>query len=257
MKTLELTGSLWKEYFTTRTRHLRNQLVECYLPLVESQAARMMRRLHRTVRCDELCSAGCEGLIQAVENYRPDRDTRFETYAQRRITGAILDWLRTQDPQSRTVRQFERDRQRVGNMLASALSRPPTQDELVGALRLTPGRYAELSRASVVGQQVSLSALSVGHKGESPDKARDIPDPAQADPASNLSREMLMQFMTRGLTRMQRLVVMQLYYEDLTMREAGAVLGISESRVSQIHKEVLGQLRQALAADIPREELVA
>lgn len=256
MTRLEVTRNLWNEYFTTRARHVRNQLVEHYLPLVESQAVRMMRRFNRSVRVEELCSAGCEGLIQAVENYRPDRETRFETFAQRRIAGAILDWLRSQDLQSRTVRQFERERQRATAVLSNRMSRPPTQDELAGALGIPAGRYAELNRASVVGQQVSLSTLGVGRGGFADERARDIPDPGQVDPAASLSREMLLQFVTRQLTRTQRLVIIQLYYEDLTMREAGAVLGISESRVSQIHKEVLGELRRLLSSET-REELVA
>lgn len=257
MKIREQTTDLWQEYFVTRSRTTRNRLVEKYLPLVETQATRMMRKFHRAVRYDDLCSAGYEGLIQAVENYRPDRDTRFETFCQRRITGAVLDWLRSQDLQSRSVRQFERQRQRVGTLLSSELSRPPTLDEIAREMDLSPERYAELNRASVMGQEVSLSALSVARDGDYEDRARDIPDPGQVDPAANLSREMLMQFVTRGLTRMQRLVVTLLYYDDLTMREVGAVLGISESRVSQIHKEALWELRHMNGRGISREELVA
>jgi RNA polymerase sigma factor for flagellar operon FliA len=257
VKPRDRIASLWEEYFATRSRTTRNQLVEHYLPLVESQAVRMMRKFHRAVRYDELCSAGYEGLIQAVENYRPDRDTRFETFCQRRITGAVLDWLRSQDLQSRSVRQFERQRYRASNVLATALSRPPTHDEIAGEMDLPLGRYTELSRASALGQQVSLSALGIGRAGDSDDRARDIPDPDQADPAANLTREMLFQFITRGLSRNQRLVITLLYYEDLTMREVGAVLGISESRVSQIHKEVLWELRRLGENGITREELVA
>lgn len=256
MKTLDRPANLWEQYFRTRSRHVRNQLVESYLSLVEMQAVRMMRKLHRTVRFDELCSAGSEGLIQAVENYRPDGEARFETFAQRRIAGAILDWLRSQDMQSRTIRQFERSRQRAGNVLSNTLSRPPTHDELASALQLSRDRYDELNRASVRGQQVSLSAIGVGRDGLPDERAQDIPDPGQADPAANLRRQTVLEYVTRGLTRTQRLVIVQLYYEDLSMRETGAILGVSESRVSQIHKEVLTELRRILPFETTREQLV-
>jgi len=123
----EEATTIWKKYFKTRSPEQRNLLVEKYAPLVQMQAARLSRKLPAHVTYEELCSAGYDGLIEAVQAYDPERKAKFETFCQQRIIGAIMDWLRTLDPQSRTVRTFEKRRYRVAEVLENRLGRPPTQ----------------------------------------------------------------------------------------------------------------------------------
>ena len=105
--------SLWNRYFKNRSDDARNRVVEHYAPLVHIQAARLSRKLPAQIGYDEICSAGYDGLIEAVQSYDPEKKAKFETFCQQRIIGAVMDWLRSLDPQSRTVRTFEKRRMSV------------------------------------------------------------------------------------------------------------------------------------------------
>ncbi|MGQ9650822.1 MAG: FliA/WhiG family RNA polymerase sigma factor [Phycisphaerae bacterium] len=253
------TTAVWKEFLKSRTREHRNLLVERYAPLVQMQAARLTRKLPAHVTYEELCSAGYDGLIEAVEAYNPDKKAKFETFCQQRIIGAIMDWLRSLDPQSRTIRAFEKQRCQVTEILESRLKRPPTQEEVAEAMHLSIERYLELSRISQRGREVHFSALEPRPDANRQTGKRvwDIGDKRQRDPSEPLSRAMLIDLVTRGLTREERLVLVLYYCEDLTMAEIGAVLDLSESRVSQIHKDLLERLRKRYKNRIAQDQLVA
>jgi RNA polymerase sigma factor FliA len=255
------TEALWKNYLKTRGRQYRNLLVENYAPLVQMQAARLSRKLPSQVTYEELCSAGYDGLIEAVEAYDPRKKAKFETFCQQRIIGAIMDWLRTLDPQSRTIRTFEKMRFRITEALEKEFGRPPTHDEIATALEMGHDRYAELSRISQLGREVHFSTLDPRAGLEANRKACerlwDVGDPRQHDPSDRLARTMLTELITRGLTREERLVLVFYYYEGLTMAEIGVVLDLSESRVSQIHKDVLQRLRKRYKHRLEEEQLVA
>lgn len=239
-------AAIWKAYLNGRSVQLRNKLIELYRPLVHMMAARLAQKLPAQISYEEICSAGYDGLLEAVQAYDPTHKAKFETFCQQRIHGAVMDWLRTLDGQSRTVRSFEKQRMRGKEQLDSNLGRPPTEDELAGQMGLSQDRYAELSRLSRVGHEVHLSAIQNDDEGNhrgSPG-GWDIGDARAVDPALRVSQTMLTDYITRGLNREERLVLVLYYTEGLTMAEIGLVLDLSESRVSQIHKDVIARLRR-------------
>ncbi len=251
------TRRIWQRYASTKGIEDRNALVVHYSHLVESQAARLSRRLPNHITCDEIRSAAFEGLIQAIESYDPRRPAKFETFCQRRVTGAVMDWLRSLDPQSRTVRTFEKQRRRAKELLDSDIGFPPSHEEIAKRMNLTTARYQRLCRLSQRGCQVSFSTLesqNTGLHGGTP-RTWDIGDRCAADPAERISRSMLADHLSRGFTEEEKTVLVLYYYEDLTMAEVGRVLGLSESRVSQIHKGILNRIRDRFGERLT-EELV-
>lgn len=252
--------ALWRKYLKTRNDEYRNALVENYAQLVHIQAARLSRKLPAQIGYDEICSAGYDGLIEAVQSYDPKKKAKFETFCQQRIIGAVMDWLRSLDPQSRTVRTFEKRRLNVRELLDTELGRPPMHDEIARRMGISQDRYDQLSRISQLGREVHFSAMDPRNgsdsRGRASERAWDIGDPDQTDPSARMARTMLTEFVTRGLSREERLVLILYYYEDLTMAEIGVVLDLSESRVSQIHKDVITRLRSRFKGKLD-EELVA
>lgn len=242
--------SLWNRYLKSREVTLRNRLVEQYRDLVHMQSARLAQKLPAQVSFDEICSAGYDGLIEAVEAFDPKHKAKFETFCQRRIHGAVMDWLRELDVQSRTVRSFEKARTQLKEVLDSELGRPPTDDELARDMKMTKGRYRELTRLSRVGHEVHLSAVQADEEGgRRSGGGWDIQDRSTQDPSERAARKMFIEYMTRGLNKEEKLALVLYYYEGLTMAEIGQVLDLSESRVSQIHKDVIERLRRRLYRD--------
>jgi len=249
---------VWKRYLKTREVKLRNTLVVKYSHLVHSHAARLSRKLPAQVSYDEICSAAFDGLIEAVEAYDPKHKAKFETFCQQRISGAVMDWLRGLDPQSRTVRTFEKRRLNIRERLDAETGRPPTHDEIAERMGVSTARYDHLCRLSQLGKEVHFSAMEPqdDRNGRGPSRTWDVGDKRSEDPAEAVSRELLTEYITRGLSREERLVLVLYYYEELTMSEIGMVLKLSESRVSQIHKDILQRLRQRFGQSLC-EELVA
>lgn len=249
---------LWKSYLTTRSVELRNQIVVHYSHLVHSHGVRLSRRLPAQVSYDEICSAAFDGLIEAVEAYDPLRKAKFETFCQQRIAGAVMDWLRSLDPQSRTVRTFEKRRTLAKEVLGTDMEFNPSQVDMATRLDMTVDRYEYLARLSQLGKEVHFSAMepSGDRRSQGSSHTWDIRDPHSEDPAGHISRELLTEYLAKGLAREERLVLVLYYFEEMTMAEIGSVLNLSESRVSQIHKEILQRLRQRFAGTLS-EELVA
>ncbi len=150
---------LWAHYLKKRDVQTRNTLVEHYSSLVYAHASRLTRRLPAQITYDEICSAAFDGLIEAVEAYDPSRQAKFETFCQQRIAGAVMDWLRSLDSQSRTVRTFEKQRMNVKELLDSELGRPPTSAEVADRMHVSVSRYEHLSRWSQLGKEVHFSAM--------------------------------------------------------------------------------------------------
>jgi len=255
----ELTiEKMWKNYLSTRSVEMRNRIVVHYSALVHTHAARLSRKLPAQVSYDEICSAAFDGLIEAVEAYDPERKAKFETFCQQRISGAVMDWLRSLDPQSRTVRTFEKRKTMVREALGIDMEHSPSHAELARRMDMSLDRYDYLSRLSQLGKEVHFSAMEPPderrHQGTS--HALEIRDTRFEDPARKVTREILTDHLTRGLSREERLVLMLYYFEEMTMAEIGQVLDLSESRVSQIHKEILLRLRHRFGGTLC-EELVA
>jgi RNA polymerase sigma factor for flagellar operon FliA len=249
---------MWKSYLSSRSIEMRNRIVMHFSGLVHTHAARLSRKLPAQVSYDEICSAAFDGLIEAVEAYDPERKAKFETFCQQRISGAVMDWLRSLDPQSRTVRTFEKRRMMIKEALGTDNEHGPSQSELAKHLDMSVDRFDYLSRLSQLGKEVHLSAMepSDDHRSQGTTHSWDIRDTRSEDPAVKVSRELLTNHLTRGLAREERLVLVLYYFEEMTMAEIGAVLNLSESRVSQIHKEILQRLRHRFK-NSTCEELVA
>jgi len=249
---------MWTSYLRTRAIELRNKIVVHYSGLVNTHAARLSRKLPAQISYDEICSAAFDGLIEAVEAFDPVHKAKFETFCQQRISGAVMDWLRSLDPQSRTVRTFEKRRTMVKEALGADMEFAPTQADLARRLDMTIDRYDYLSRLSQLGKEVHFSAMEPpdDHRHTGATHTWDTRDTRGNDPAVKVTRELLTEHLTKGLAREERLVLLLYYFEEMTMAEIGSVLSLSESRVSQIHKEILQRLRHRFGG-ILYEELVA
>lgn len=247
MDRTDTVSTLWKRYIRNRKVEDRNALVTHYRHLVEQQAARLAKRLPAQVTYDELVSAGFDGLIEAVQAYDPTRKAKFETFCQQRVVGAIMDWLRTLDIQSRTVRRFEKKMVQVREILDTELGRPPSDKELAERLNLPEERFRQMARLSQLGHEVHFSSIPQETEGSTSGRHLwETSDPRTTDPATEIRRQMLVEHITKGLAREERLVIVMYYFEEMTMAEIGATLNLSESRVSQIHKDVILRLRSRL-----------
>ncbi|HRX83781.1 MAG TPA: sigma-70 family RNA polymerase sigma factor [Phycisphaerae bacterium] len=248
--------ALWSRYLALRNVEDRNALVTHYAGLATAEAARMCRRLTNRVTFDEIRCAALDGLLRAVETYDPARSTPFASYCRRRMKGSVLDWLRSQDPQGRSVRRFIRRRDQFRSEFGALEGREPADAELAVRMGLSAQRFARLAERARLGAAVPFAALDHQLAGGAGGTAMrwDIPDRHSAGPEARAARVLLTECLTRGLSHEEKLVLVLYYHENLTMAEVGAVLKLSESRISQIHADVLRRLRQRFG-DRLREEL--
>lgn len=238
----------WLRFKENRDLSLRNQLVQAYLPLVHHTAERLHARLPREVEFDDLFSAGVFGLLEAIEAYDLDRQVKFETYCLPRIRGAILDELRSWDWVPRLVRTYYNRMRDRREGLMSKLGRTPTDEEMAQAMKLPVEKYRELARSTPAFSTISLSRTWQSADSNSTVTEVDLIEDRRATaPEERLGREDLRILVSKGLSQRERLVVILYYYEEMTMKEIGRMLGLSESRISQMHAGVLARLRKLLA----------
>jgi RNA polymerase sigma factor FliA len=234
-----------------RKERQREVALSKYAPLVKYVVDRLMIHLPKSVERDDLVSAAIIGLFDALEKYDASKGTKFETYAIWRIRGAILDELRALDWASRSIRRRARNVEEVSRDLGQKLGRAATEEEVADALNLSP---VELSRLLDEVHGTALLSLS---KSVSTDDDQDfvqlediVDDPTTRDVLEVLeseeSREVLLKTIDH-LPEQQRLVVALYYYEEMTLKEIGEALHISESRVSQIHTRAVKTLKTRLA----------
>ncbi len=238
---------VWIEYGKTKSRKIRNQLMEQFLPIVRYNAERIGAKLPDEIETDDLMSAGVFGLMDAIDAYDLDRGVKFETYCAPRIRGAILDELRSLDWVPRLVRRRASQLDRVTRELEAMLGRSPGETEIYDRLKLTRPEADKLMKDSNAVSQVSLS-----RKYSETDSSKEvceidvIEDKRGRDPVREIQRKDLKDIMTRGLTRAERLILILYYYEEMTMKEIGMTLDLSESRVSQMHSSILKRLKEQL-----------
>ncbi len=253
MATCESSVRLWAKYRETRGQAARNALVEYYMPLVHKRANLQIHRLPSCVSEDDLRSAGYEGLIQAVEAYDANRKVVFEAFCQKRILGAMCDWLRQVSHHSRTTQAFLTRSDRVRNTLSTAFGRPAIDEEVADRMGMQQPRFNHLSRLATHEKEMQLSALQrqtdAGASGDSDGAAWEVVDPRPIDPEGKTTRDMLLRSITSGISREERLVLTLHYFEEMTLKEIGEVLDLSESRISQMHTVLLARLRTRLAGD--------
>jgi RNA polymerase sigma factor for flagellar operon FliA len=246
------TQTLWLEFRRTGDQGLRNRLILTYAPLVKYVAGRLGSGLPAHVDEADLASYGLLGLIGAIERYEPDRDVKFETYAIARIKGAIIDELRAMDWVPRSVRSRAREIERAIASLEGKLGRAPTDEEIAGKLGISEDELNEslgdIARSSIAALD-ELWTVS-GSGGDQIALIDTIEDENAPDPQSSLSQTELKEAMADAIARLperEKLVVTLYYYEELTLREIGEVLGVTESRVSQLHTKAVLRLKARLA----------
>ncbi len=246
---------VWREFKKSHDQGLRNRLMEEFLPLVKYNAERIGAKLPDEVENDDLVSAGIFGLMDAIDAFDLKRGVKFETYCAPRIRGAILDELRSMDWVPRLVRSRANKLERASRELEATLGRSPTEGEIAQRMRLPAGEFEKLLRDATAVTQVSLSRKYTETDSNKEVQEIDvIEDKRGRDPVHDIQRKDLKELITRGLTRAERLILVLYYYEEMTMKEIGATLDLSESRVSQMHSAILKRLKDQL--DARRKELV-
>ncbi|MDW3217651.1 MAG: RNA polymerase sigma factor WhiG [Acidimicrobiales bacterium] len=245
------TARLWAEFKSGRSRELRDKLIIQYSPLVKYVAGRVGVGLPRNVEQSDLVSFGVFGLIDAIEKFDPERGYKFETYAIARIKGAILDELRSIDWVPRSVRSKARTLERAMGKLEAEHHRAPTDEEVADEMGVTQQQLqTTLSQISFVGVAALDEMLSGGERGESVTLGDTVAD-SSAGPMGVYEVEEMRQILAESINRMperEKIVLTLYYYEGLTLAEIGRVLGVTESRVCQIHTKAVLQLRSRITA---------
>jgi RNA polymerase sigma factor for flagellar operon FliA len=245
---------LWRRLRENNDALAREKLVLNYSPLVKWVAGRVAATLPPHVEEGDLISYGLIGLTTAVDRFDVDREVRFETYAVTRIRGAIIDELRSQDWVPRSVRQRAREIERTHARLEHKLHRAPTDEEMAQALDIS---VREFQDSLVQVSQSTIHALdemwSVGDQtGDQVSLLDTIEDEQAADPAAALAEQDLRDQMGEAIERLperEKVVIALYYYENLTLREIGEVLGVTESRASQLHTKAVLRLRSRLTPE--------
>jgi RNA polymerase sigma factor FliA len=246
--TEEEIAQVWLDFKRDQSnQNLRNALIERFLPLVRYNAERVWAKLPDGVDLNDLISAGVFGLMDAIEAFDLDRGVKFETYCVPRIRGAMLDELRTMDWVPRLVRSKASKLEAARKEAEAELGRPPSDAEIAKKMGLPMEEYDKhKSEASAV------NLVSLNKKWYETDSYKDvreidiIEDTKGEDPTDGIQKRDVMKLVTKGLNRNERLIIILYYYEELTMKEIGTTLGLSESRVSQMHSSIVARLKDQL-----------
>jgi len=227
---------------------LRNTLMEHYLHLVRYNAERIHQKLPDEVELDDLMSSGIFGLMDAIEAFDMERGVKFETYCAPRIRGAILDELRSMDWVPRLVRSRAQKMHQVNKQLEVELGRQPNSQEIAAKLNISMDEFKKIEKDSKAVGVVSLSRKYFETDGNKDVREIDIlEDKKGTDPVREMQRKDLKDLMTKGLSRAERLIIILYYFEEMTMKEIGMTLDLSESRVSQMHSSIIARLRAQMA----------
>jgi RNA polymerase sigma factor for flagellar operon FliA len=232
-----------------RREPFSEEAVRQHLPLVRRVVQRMVTRKPPEVAIEDLLSWGVVGLLDAMRKYDPQREAAFPTYAQYRIRGAILDYLRRCDWLPRSVRQKSHDLERVTLALEKKLGRPPGGEEIAAELGMSVAQYSRCLAALGAGSLVPLEQLGFG-RGEGNFQPDDLlHDAAEQGPLPKVLRKERIEILASAIERLpekERLVVSFYYFEELTMREMATALRLTEGRISQLHSQAMVRLRGVL-----------
>jgi len=254
VKAVELRD-LWKRYKSDGDTRARERLVVAYSPLVKYVAGRMGSGLPAHVEEADLISYGLTGLINAIERFDLSREIKFETYAITRIRGAIIDELRTLDWVPRSVRSRAREIERANHKLEMKLQRAPSDEEMATELELTVREFrdslVQISNSTIV----ALDEMWPGSdsSGDAGSLLETLPDRGADDPVAITDQNEVKERISEAigaLPEREKLVIALYYYENLTLREIGEVLGVTESRVSQMHTKAVLRMRGKLSTDL-------
>jgi RNA polymerase sigma factor FliA len=227
---------------------LRNVLMEMHYPLVKHIAERLLQTLPKSIELDDLVSAGLFGLMDAIRGFDPDRGIKFKTYCTTRIRGSILDQLRSQDWVPRLVRLKAGRIEKALQKLQGEYGREPTHAELAQSLEMEHGELSLEMTSAHAKTMFSLSERWDDRDDDNPtEKVEIVEDQKAVDPIGELNRRDLMLYITKSLTHKERFIIEQYYQVGHTMREIGEMLALTESRVCQIHSNVMARLKSLLS----------
>lgn len=243
-KTDKDLDEIWKIYKKTNDENLRNVLIENYMPLVKYISERLLLTLPKSIELDDLTSAGVFGLMDAIDGFDLERGIKFKTYCTTRIRGSILDELRSQDWVPRLVRLKAHQINKSLKTLEMEHGRTPTNYEMAKKLGISMKEYEAMKDESSPKVVYSLSdKWDENNDDESVEKVEMIEDKNSIDPVENLNQKDVLLTVTSSLSKKEKLIIIMYYYEGLTMREIGNILNLTESRVCQIHSNVMSKLK--------------
>jgi len=244
---------LWQEYRATNDPRLRDRLIMTYAPLVKYIVYKKIRELPARCEVEDFISCGLEALINSIDRYDPEKGATLEQFAWTRIHGAVLDELRRQDWAPRSLRRWERDIARARESFIAVHNRRPTREELADALATTPAELVTREQEIATSEVTSLNTLVISDEETTVERIDTlVSDDSRLDPerasASTEAKEKFRRAFAK-LPEREREVAVLLYVNNLTLREIGDVLGVSESRVCQIHGHLKRKLKDQLAGE--------
>ncbi|MDP2360246.1 MAG: FliA/WhiG family RNA polymerase sigma factor [bacterium] len=238
---------LWDAYRKDPSAGNKEALLVAYLPVVKQVAGRMKMSLPHSVHLDDLVGSGIMGLINSVENFNPDFGFKFETYAIPRIRGSILDGLRDFDWVPRSIRSKEKLLENTISLLENEMGRLPTDEEIAHRMDLSLAEYHKLVDDVSATTLLSFDRPLSGDGDQSSNLYDLVADSANDSPLELMERKEIRTLLIELINRLpeqDKLVIALYYYEELTLKEIGKVLDISESRVSQIHTKIIMSMKQ-------------
>ena len=241
----EDVDQLWALYKSNPTVQLRNRLIERYMHVVHQRAERVWSRLPEGIELDDLIQVGTCGLMDAISSFDPSRGIKFEAFCLPRIQGAMQDELRHMDWVPRGTRQKSSKLNETYKTLEQQYGRKPTDQEVADAMGITGEELHQ-----IFAETHSITVTSLDKTWTERDGSKDmreidmVPDRRSEDPTERLAKIDLIRSFTKGLNKTERMIVIMYYYEELTMREIGAALEISESRVSQMHSAIVERMKK-------------
>ena len=245
----------WQEYRRTGNRQLRDELVFTFLPMVRYIVYRKVREVPAQCDVEDFLSCGLEALIRSIERYDPEKGATLEQYAWTRVHGAVLDELRRHDWAPRSLRRDERVINNARDRFVSEHERQPSRQELADAVGMTPAQLTDRLDQAALAEVGSLNRIVRSDESATIERIDTLESTdEECDPIARAElREAKARFRTAfaRLNRQEREVAVLLYVEDWTLRDIGARLGVSESRVSQIHTQLRRRLYEQLSGETP------
>ncbi|MBN1698323.1 MAG: RNA polymerase sigma factor WhiG [Spirochaetales bacterium] len=243
---------LWRLYKNKKDPQIRDIFIKQYAPLVKYVAGKIAIGMPTNVEFDDLVGFGVFGLFDAIDKFDPDKHVKFKTYAVTRIRGAIFDELRAIDWVPRSIRQKSREVEETVRMLESQLGRVATDEEIARAMNMDAGDFQQLI-LKISGTSI-LSLNDVWNTGDDNDKISivdSIESPSNLNPDTIVEKEEIKRVIIEAINELpekEKKVLVLYYYEDLTLKEIGEVLGVTESRISQLHTKAIMRLRTKLTS---------
>ena len=245
--------ALWREYRETNDPAIRDRLILTFAPLVKYIVYKKIRELPARCEVEDFISCGLEALINSIDRYDPEKGATLEQFAWTRIHGAVLDELRRQDWAPRSLRRWERDIARARESFIGIHNRRPTREELADSLSTTPEELATREHEISASEVTSLNTLVISDEETTVERIDTLVsddnrlDPERASAATAAKEKFRVAF--AKLPEREREVAVLLYVNNLTLREIGDVLGVSESRVCQIHGHLKRKLKDQLSSE--------